>query len=91
MTDQNLDIEFKKYFDLLNTSLKQSDVPQDIQLVLYGLYKQATSNEVEVDVNQNDAYANLISAFKLNAWLQVKHFTPIEAKIAYIEQVKKIL
>ena len=91
MTAQNLDIEFKKYFDLLNNNLKQSDVPQDIQLVLYGLYKQATSNIIDVDINQNDAYFNLINAFKVNAWLQVKHLSPTEAKIAYIEQVKKIL
>ncbi|UYW01835.1 acyl-CoA-binding protein [Flavobacterium agricola] len=91
MTEQNLDIEFKKYFDLLNTTLKQSDVPQDIQLLLYGLYKQATLNEVDAEVNLNDAYSNLIHAFKLNAWLQVKHLSPSEAKNAYIEQVKKLL
>lgn len=91
MTDKNLDIEFIKYFDLLNSTLKQSDVPQDIQLVLYGLYKQATSNQVAQEFNQNDAYSNLIYAFKLNAWLQVKHLTPTEAKIAYIERVKKLL
>jgi len=91
MTAQNLDIEFKKYFDLLNTSLKQSDVPQDIQLLLYGLYKQATSNAVGAEFNTNDAHSNLIHGFKLNAWLQVKHLTPTEAKIAYIEQVKKLI
>jgi diazepam-binding inhibitor (GABA receptor modulator, acyl-CoA-binding protein) len=91
MTVKNLDIEFLKYFDLLNTSIKQSDVPQDIQLVLYGLYKQATSDSVDVVNDQNDAYSNLIYAFKYNAWLQVKHLSTTEAKIAYIEQVKKML
>lgn len=89
--DNNLDIELNKYFDLLNKNFKQSDVPQDIQLVLYGLYKQATSNEVEVEIFKNDAYSNLINAFKVNAWLQVKHLTPTEAKNAYIEHVKKLL
>ena len=91
MDRTDIDAEFEKFYDIACNNIKQSDVPQDIQLVLYGLYKQATLNQVDFKTNPTNAYSNLINAFKLNAWLQVKHLTQDQAKIAYIEQVKKLL
>ncbi len=87
----DIDAEFEKFFDIASTTIKQSDVPQDIQLILYGLYKQATLNSVDFKNDPTNAYSNLINAFKINAWMQVKHLTQEQAKIAYIEQVKKLL
>ena len=49
----------------------QDSVPQDVQLVLYGLYKQASSESTNRIHYQNPQ--DLINAFKLNAWMQVKH------------------
>ena len=91
MNRTDIDADFEKFFDIASTTIKQSDVPQDIQLILYGLYKQATLNSVDFKNDPTNAYSNLINAFKINAWMQVKHLTQEQAKIAYIEQVKKLL
>jgi acyl-CoA-binding protein len=67
----------------------QESVPQDMQLVLYGLYKQATSERANQSHYQNPQ--DLINAFKLNAWMQVKHLTVDEAKEKYIEIINTLL
>lgn len=67
----------------------QESVPQDMQLVLYGLYKQATSERTNQSHYQNPQ--DLINAFKLNAWMQVKHLTVDEAKEKYIEIINTLL
>jgi acyl-CoA-binding protein len=67
----------------------QESVPQDMQLVLYGLYKQATSERTNQSHYQNPQ--DLINAFKLNAWMQVKHLTVDEAKQKYIEIINTLL
>jgi diazepam-binding inhibitor (GABA receptor modulator, acyl-CoA-binding protein) len=67
----------------------QDSVPQDLQLILYGLYKQATSgitNKVHIQ-NPSD----LRNAFKLNAWMQVKHLTIEEAMEEYITIINKLM
>ena len=48
--------------------IPQESVPQDMQLVLYGLYKQASSESTNRMQYQNPQ--DLINAFKLNAWMQ---------------------
>ncbi|WP_396161355.1 acyl-CoA-binding protein [Flavobacterium sp.] len=67
----------------------QDSVPQDVQLVLYGLYKQASSESTNRIHYQNPQ--DLINAFKLNAWMQVKHLTADEAKEKYIEIINSLL
>ncbi len=67
----------------------QESVPQDMQLVLYGLYKQASSENANQMQYQNPQ--DLINAFKLNAWMQVKHLTVDEAKVKYIEIINILL
>jgi acyl-CoA-binding protein len=60
-----------------------------VQLVLYGLYKQASSESTNRIHYQNPQ--DLINAFKLNAWMQVKHLTADEAKEKYIEIINSLL
>ncbi len=87
MSDKDLDILFDEAF--ANAQLiPQESVPQDIQLILYGLYKQATSGTTTIHV-QNPQ--DLINAFKLNAWMQVKHLTIDEAKEQYITIINQLL
>jgi len=61
----------------------------DMQLVLYGLYKQATSETSNPLLFQNPQ--DLRNAFKLNAWMQVKHLKPDDAKAEYINIINQLL
>ena len=69
--------------------IPQESVPQDLQLVLYGLYKQATSGTKNQLYFQNPQ--DLKNAFKFNAWMQVKHLSIDEAKLQYIEIINKLM
>ncbi|NJM79573.1 MAG: acyl-CoA-binding protein [Flavobacterium sp.] len=87
MSSKDLDILFDKAFE--NAQLiPQESVPQDVQLVLYGLYKQASSGTTSIHV-QNPQ--DLINAFKLNAWMQVKHLSIDEAKQQYIDIINQLM
>lgn len=87
--EKDLDTLFDEAF--ANAQLiPQSSVPIDLQLILYGLYKQATSNESDSFYFRQESQ-NLRSAFKLNAWMQVNHVSPEEAKKQYIEIINKLM
>lgn len=87
--DKDLDKLFDEAFD--NAQLiPQSSVPIDLQLILYGLYKQATSNDSDRFYFRQESQ-NLRSAFKLNAWMQVNHFSVEEAKKKYIEIINNLM
>lgn len=89
MSDKNIDQLFDEAFENANLIPKES-VPQDLQLVLYGLYKHASAGKSEApDSVQN--MLDLRNAFKANAWLQVKHLTKDEAKEEYISIINKLL
>ena len=60
--------------------------PPDVLLRFYALYKQATQ---ENTFSHQEGEHELVSAFKINALLQVKGMTSDEAKIAYIEAANK--
>jgi acyl-CoA-binding protein len=60
-----------------------------MQLILYGLYKQATSETNNPLLFQNPQ--DIRNAFKLNAWMQVKHLKPDDAKAEYINIINKLL
>lgn len=88
MNEKNLNSLFDEAF--ANAQLiPQESVPQDMQLVLYGLYKQATSESTNSLHFQNPQ--DLRNAFKLNAWMQVKHLKVDEAKEKYIEIINTLL
>ncbi|MFI0427825.1 MAG: acyl-CoA-binding protein [Flavobacterium sp.] len=88
MSEKDLNTLFDEAF--ANAQLiPQESVPQDMQLVLYGLYKQASSESTSRIHYQNPQ--DLRNAFKLNAWMQVKHLTANEAKEKYIEIINDLL
>ena len=88
MSEKDLNTLFDEAF--ANAQLiPQESVPQDMQLVLYGLYKQASSESTSRIHYQNPQ--DLRNAFKLNAWMQVKHLTADEAKEKYIEIINDLL
>lgn len=87
MSENELDILFDEAFE--NAQLiPQDSVPQNMQLVLYGLYKQATSGKASHHL-QNPQ--DLINAFKLNAWMQVKHLSIEDAKHQYIDIINQLM
>ena len=88
MNEKDLNILFDQAF--ANAQLiPQDSVPQDMQLVLYGLYKQATSQSTNQVYVQNPQ--DLRNAFKYNAWMQQKHVTLEDAKMQYIEIINQLL
>lgn len=88
MTKEELELLFDEAFK--NAQLiPQDTVPQDLQLVLYGLYKQATSGNTTKVYFQNTQ--DIRNAFKLNAWMQVKHLSIEEAMEQYIEIINNLM
>jgi len=83
-----LDIQFQKAFEKMS-NLEQSLAP-DIMLKLYAYYKQATAGN-NFSFNNNSGEADVVDAFKLNAWMQLKGMPEDEAKQEYINLVNKIL
>jgi acyl-CoA-binding protein len=88
MSEKDINTLFDEAF--ANAQLiPQESVPQDMQLILYGLYKQATSETTNPLLFQNPQ--DIRNAFKLNAWMQVKHLKPDDAKAEYIDIINKLL
>ena len=84
--DKELDIAFKKACDVaLSTERK---LPPDIRLRFYAYYKQATRGNNYMEPSGDH---ELRSAFKLHAWFQLSNLTEDEAKLEYINLVKKYL
>lgn len=86
MQEQDLDILFEEAFERASKMTKA--LPQDVMLRIYAYYKQATSGRSNVVVHHQSA--NLRDAFKMNAWMQVRHITPDEAKKLYIETINSL-
>jgi acyl-CoA-binding protein len=83
---EDLDIAFAQAVERAS-KMAQSDLPQDVQLRLYAYYKQATFGTPEANFNNS---FDLRNAFKTNAWMQISHLTPDEAKQLYIEAINSI-
>lgn len=84
MTPEEVDMEFDKAYErACNTSLR---FPPDLMLKLYAYYKQATEHTAAYIPSGNSDVKN---AFKLNALLQVKGMSVIDAKKEYIRLVKE--
>jgi len=81
------DSKLQKNFDMAyaKASAMATPLPQDVMLLFYAYYKQATSGD-NFSFNANFDVRN---AFKFNAWMQLKGITPDEAKLKYIELVNK--
>lgn len=95
MSEKDLDTLFDEAFENANLVPKES-VPQNVQLVLYGLYKHATSGRLNSFGNyyqnsDSDTGEDLRNAFKLNALMQVKNLTVDEAKQKYIDIINQLM
>ena len=83
MFEKDLDIRFLEAVKIAS-EMTQASLPQDVQLRLYAYYKQATFGTL--DLKQTSSY-HLRDAFKTNAWMQISHLTPEQAKEQYIELI----
>ena len=80
MRTQGLHIKFEEAFK--EVSEANQEFSPDVLLKFYALYKQATQ---EQRLSSQDGEHELVSAFKMNAMLQVKNLSVDEAKTAYIK------
>ncbi|RZJ58850.1 MAG: phosphatidylserine decarboxylase, partial [Flavobacterium sp.] len=69
MEDRDLEIQFQEAYE--KASNLTEAIPQDVMLRLYAYYKQGTSG-----IAKMNASFDLRNAFKMNAWMQVRHLTP---------------
>ena len=86
MIDKDLDTRFLEAVKIAS-EMAQASLPQDVQLRLYAYYKQASFGII--DLKQTSSY-HLRGAFKTNAWMQISHLSPEEAKEQYIELITLI-
>lgn len=78
-----IDELFKKaYLKASNTPI---ELPPDVMLKLYALYKRATDGNTEKSGLKDTE--KLVHAFKMNARMQIKHLSKNEAKEKYIKIV----
>lgn len=86
MENKDLDTLFQEAYD--KASNISEALPQDVMLRIYAYYKQATSENTRIIQNQG---FDLRNAFKMNAWMQVRHLSADEAKRLYIETINSII
>lgn len=87
MIEKDLDTQFLDAVEIAS-EMTQASLPQDVQLRLYAFYKQATFGTL--DLKQTSSY-HLRDAFKTNAWMQISHLTPEQAKEQYIEIINILI
>jgi acyl-CoA-binding protein len=90
LNSEELNILFDEAFENANKIEKES-VPPNMQLVLYGLYKHATSTRPSLNIEASQDANDLKNAFKMNAWMQVNHLTIDDAKEQYINLINSLL
>lgn len=88
MQEKDLDTLFQEAYE--KASNMTQALPQDVMLKIYAYYKQATIGDAKMNYFQTDDL-NLRNAFKMNAWIQVRHLSPDEAKRLYIETINSII
>ena len=86
MEEKSLDTLFQEAFE--KASNMTDALPQDVMLRIYAYYKQATSGTAD---ESSFPGFNLREAFKLNAWMQVRHLSADEAKALYIETINSLI
>lgn len=78
----------KKFDEAVKNALKiKETLPTDTLLRLYAYYKQA----IKGDNFSMNTEQNVRSAFKFNAWVQLKGMSEKQAKQEYINLVNSIL
>jgi acyl-CoA-binding protein len=87
MNEKDLETKFQEAVTIAS-NMTQASLPQDVQLRLYALYKQASFGNLSY--NHSESY-DLRNAFKTNAWIQISHLTIDEAKEQYIEIINSLV
>ena len=82
---QDLDQLFNEAYEKVSST--QTKLPPDVMLRIYAYYKQATLGATHHFEFQA---ADLIRAFKFNAWKQVSRLSRNEEKSLYIELVNSL-
>lgn len=62
-------------------------LPVDVRLRLYAYYKQATRQPIG---SKSSGEHELVNAFKMNAWMQVRLLTTDQAKKEYIALIEEL-
>ncbi|HET7360622.1 MAG TPA: acyl-CoA-binding protein [Salinimicrobium sp.] len=83
---EKLDAAFEKAYERASNTSKR--FPPDIMLLFYAYYKQATEQGGIYNLSDE---TDVRSAFKLNALLQVKGLSVVQAKKKYIELVERYI
>ena len=86
MDKKVLHTQFEEAFKRVSEATQE--FPPDVLLKFYALYKQAAQKN---SFNHISGEHELVSAFKLNALLQVKHLAKDQAKKEYIKLAKQYL
>lgn len=86
MQEEDLDTLFLEAYE--KASNITVALPPDVMLRLYAYYKQAT---VGVEQLRQFRTFDLRDAFKMNAWMQVRHLTADEAKRQYIKTINSVI
>ena len=86
MQTNDLDTRFKEAVDIAS-KMTQASLPQDVQLRLYALYKQATIGTLNYNHSES---TDLRNAFKTNAWIQISHISTDEAKEKYVQIINSL-
>jgi acyl-CoA-binding protein len=84
---EDLEKRFENAVALANT-ITQAELPQDVQLRLYALYKQSTHGTI---TNRVYPVYDLRNAFKMNAWMQISHLTQEECMELYIDAINDLV
>lgn len=84
-SEKDLDTEFQEAYEIASNMTET--LPPDVMLRIYAYYKQATLGKVH---KNNFQASDLRDGFKMNAWMQVTHLTPDEAKRLYIETINSL-
>lgn len=84
--DTELNNKFKNAVE--KASKIQEALPPDTLLRLYAYYKQAIKGD---NFSMNTQQQSIKSAFKFNAWIQLKGMSEEQAKQEYINLVNSIL
>ncbi|MDV6168750.1 acyl-CoA-binding protein [Flavobacterium sp. DG1-102-2] len=86
MQEKDLDTLFLEAYE--KASNMTEALPQDVMLRIYAYYKQATQG---MPYMNNYASFDLRNAFKMNAWMQVRHLSADDAKKLYIEIINSLI
>lgn len=81
--NKKLNEAFEEAYERASTMEKA--LPQDVMLLFYAYYKQATAGD-NFSFNANFDVRN---AFKFNAWMQLRGISTDDAKRKYIELVNE--